>query len=75
MCGSAAGARPATYHLSRVHNSRAPAAHCDAEFAQRETRVRGMVAQMDEEAFGRCPLAGGCATARPKGIPLSPPPG
>lgn len=37
---------------------------------ERETRVLDMVAQMDEEGFGGCTLAGECATACPKGIPL-----
>jgi succinate dehydrogenase / fumarate reductase iron-sulfur subunit len=30
-----------------------------------------MVAQMDAEGFGGCTLAGECATACPKGIPLT----
>ena len=38
---------------------------------ERETRVLDMVAQMDEEGFGGCTLAGECATACPKGIPLT----
>ncbi|WP_433548944.1 succinate dehydrogenase/fumarate reductase iron-sulfur subunit [Streptomyces sp. CA-294286] len=38
---------------------------------ERETRVLDMVAQMDDEGFGGCTLAGECATACPKGIPLS----
>jgi succinate dehydrogenase / fumarate reductase iron-sulfur subunit len=37
---------------------------------ERETRVLDMVEQMDEEGFGGCTLAGECATACPKGIPL-----
>ena len=37
---------------------------------ERETRVLDMVAQMDEEGLGGCTLAGECATACPKGIPL-----
>ncbi|GAA1189599.1 succinate dehydrogenase/fumarate reductase iron-sulfur subunit [Streptomyces hebeiensis] len=37
---------------------------------ERETRVLDMVATMDEEGFGGCTLAGECATACPKGIPL-----
>ncbi|MEU5806269.1 succinate dehydrogenase/fumarate reductase iron-sulfur subunit [Streptomyces sp. NPDC047718] len=37
---------------------------------ERETRVLDMVAAMDEEGFGGCTLAGECATACPKGIPL-----
>jgi succinate dehydrogenase / fumarate reductase iron-sulfur subunit len=37
---------------------------------ERETRVLDMVARMDEEGFGGCTLAGECATACPKGIPL-----
>jgi succinate dehydrogenase / fumarate reductase iron-sulfur subunit len=37
---------------------------------ERETRVLDMVAQMDDEGFGGCTLAGECATACPKGIPL-----
>ena len=37
---------------------------------ERETRVLNMVAQMDDEGFGGCTLAGECATACPKGIPL-----
>jgi len=38
---------------------------------ERETRVLDMVAQMDAEGFGGCTLAGECATACPKGIPLT----
>ncbi|MGA5563233.1 succinate dehydrogenase/fumarate reductase iron-sulfur subunit [Streptomyces platensis] len=37
---------------------------------ERGSRVLNMVAQMDEEGFGGCTLAGECATACPKGIPL-----
>jgi len=37
---------------------------------ERESRVLQMVEQMDEEGFGGCTLAGECATACPKGIPL-----
>ncbi|MQS39385.1 succinate dehydrogenase/fumarate reductase iron-sulfur subunit, partial [Streptomyces katsurahamanus] len=37
---------------------------------ERETRVLDMVATMDAEGFGGCTLAGECATACPKGIPL-----
>jgi succinate dehydrogenase / fumarate reductase iron-sulfur subunit len=37
---------------------------------ERESRVVGMVAQMDDEGFGGCTLAGECAAACPKGIPL-----
>ncbi|HEV7627643.1 MAG TPA: succinate dehydrogenase/fumarate reductase iron-sulfur subunit [Streptomyces sp.] len=37
---------------------------------ERESRVLDMVGQMDEEGFGGCTLAGECATACPKGIPL-----
>ncbi|MET7637944.1 succinate dehydrogenase/fumarate reductase iron-sulfur subunit [Streptomyces sp. NPDC005438] len=37
---------------------------------ERESRVLDMVATMDEEGFGGCTLAGECATACPKGIPL-----
>jgi len=37
---------------------------------ERGTRVLDMVAQMDEEGFGGCTLAGECATVCPKGIPL-----
>ncbi|WP_019545732.1 succinate dehydrogenase/fumarate reductase iron-sulfur subunit [Streptomyces sulphureus] len=37
---------------------------------ERETRVLDMVDQMDTEGFGGCTLAGECATACPKGIPL-----
>lgn len=37
---------------------------------ERETRVLDMVGQMDAEGFGGCTLAGECATACPKGIPL-----
>jgi succinate dehydrogenase / fumarate reductase iron-sulfur subunit len=37
---------------------------------EREIRVLDMVATMDEEGFGGCTLAGECATACPKGIPL-----
>ena len=38
---------------------------------ERETRVVGMLAQMDAEGFGGCTLTGECATACPKGIPLT----
>ncbi|WNI14481.1 succinate dehydrogenase/fumarate reductase iron-sulfur subunit [Actinacidiphila sp. ITFR-21] len=38
---------------------------------ERETRVLDMVARMDAEGFGGCTLAGECATACPKGIPLT----
>jgi len=38
---------------------------------ERESRVLGMVEQMDAESFGGCTLTGECATACPKGIPLS----
>ncbi len=41
---------------------------------ERETRVLDMVAQMDDEGFGGCTLAGECATACPKGIRSSPSP-
>lgn len=37
---------------------------------ERESRVLDMVGQMDAESFGGCTLAGECATACPKGIPL-----
>ncbi|WP_082303166.1 succinate dehydrogenase/fumarate reductase iron-sulfur subunit, partial [Streptomyces wadayamensis] len=37
---------------------------------ERESRVLDMVATMDAEGFGGCTLAGECATACPKGIPL-----
>jgi succinate dehydrogenase / fumarate reductase iron-sulfur subunit len=37
---------------------------------ERESRVLEMVGQMDAEGFGGCTLAGECATACPKGIPL-----
>ena len=37
---------------------------------ERARRALNMVAQMDEEGFGGCTLAGECATACPKGIPL-----
>ncbi|MCD0485474.1 succinate dehydrogenase/fumarate reductase iron-sulfur subunit [Streptacidiphilus sp. ASG 303] len=37
---------------------------------ERESRVLGMVAAMDEEGFGGCTNTGECATACPKGIPL-----
>jgi succinate dehydrogenase / fumarate reductase iron-sulfur subunit len=37
---------------------------------ERESRVVGMVAQMDAEGFGGCTLTGECASACPKGIPL-----
>ncbi|MFC4497436.1 succinate dehydrogenase/fumarate reductase iron-sulfur subunit [Streptomyces ovatisporus] len=37
---------------------------------ERESRVVQMVEQMDEEGFGGCTLAGECATACPKDIPL-----
>jgi succinate dehydrogenase / fumarate reductase iron-sulfur subunit len=38
---------------------------------ERETRVLDMVAAMDAEGFGGCTLTGACATACPKGIPLT----
>jgi succinate dehydrogenase / fumarate reductase iron-sulfur subunit len=38
---------------------------------ERERRVVGMLAQMDAEGFGGCTLAGECAVACPKGIPLA----
>ncbi len=38
---------------------------------ERESRVLGMVAAMDAEGFGGCTNTGECATACPKGIPLS----
>ncbi|MBA0050366.1 succinate dehydrogenase/fumarate reductase iron-sulfur subunit [Streptomyces sp. AJS327] len=38
---------------------------------ERESRVLDMVGQMDAEGFGGCTLTGECATACPKGIPLS----
>ncbi|MGH8883103.1 MAG: 4Fe-4S dicluster domain-containing protein, partial [Stackebrandtia sp.] len=38
--------------------------------AERESRVLSMVEEMDEQDFGGCTLAGECATACPKGIPL-----
>ncbi|GJF31012.1 succinate dehydrogenase/fumarate reductase iron-sulfur subunit [Kitasatospora sp. NBC_01539] len=38
---------------------------------ERGSRVRGMVAAMDAEDFGGCTNTGECATACPKGIPLS----
>ena len=37
---------------------------------ERETRVLDMVAAMDDEGFGGCTLAGECANACPKDIPL-----
>ncbi|MFG2221690.1 succinate dehydrogenase/fumarate reductase iron-sulfur subunit [Streptomyces sp. NPDC048644] len=37
---------------------------------ERESRVLDMVSTMDDEGFGGCTLAGECATACPKGIPL-----
>jgi succinate dehydrogenase / fumarate reductase iron-sulfur subunit len=37
---------------------------------ERDSRVLEMTAQMDAEGFGGCTLAGECATACPKGIPL-----
>ncbi|MFE9257761.1 succinate dehydrogenase/fumarate reductase iron-sulfur subunit [Streptomyces sp. NPDC006879] len=37
---------------------------------ERESRVLDMVERMDQEGFGGCTLAGACATACPKGIPL-----
>ncbi len=42
---------------------------------ERETRVLDMVAQMDEEGFGGCTLAGECATACPRGFRWFPSPG
>jgi succinate dehydrogenase / fumarate reductase iron-sulfur subunit len=38
---------------------------------ERGSRVRGMVGAMDAEDFGGCTNTGECATACPKGIPLS----
>ncbi|MEV6207016.1 succinate dehydrogenase/fumarate reductase iron-sulfur subunit [Kitasatospora sp. NPDC051914] len=38
---------------------------------ERSGRVRGMVGAMDAEDFGGCTNTGECATACPKGIPLS----
>ena len=38
---------------------------------ERESRVLGMVAAMDDEGFGGCTNTGACATACPKGIPLT----
>jgi succinate dehydrogenase / fumarate reductase, iron-sulfur subunit len=38
---------------------------------ERESRVLSMVTTMDEEGFGGCTNTGECATACPKGIPLS----
>ncbi|MEV8097614.1 succinate dehydrogenase/fumarate reductase iron-sulfur subunit [Kitasatospora sp. NPDC085879] len=38
---------------------------------ERSSRVRGMVGAMDAEDFGGCTNTGECATACPKGIPLS----
>jgi succinate dehydrogenase / fumarate reductase iron-sulfur subunit len=38
---------------------------------ERESRVLDLVAQMDAEGFGGCTLTGECATACPKGIPLT----
>ncbi|WP_059009156.1 succinate dehydrogenase/fumarate reductase iron-sulfur subunit [Streptomyces specialis] len=38
---------------------------------ERESRVLDMVATMDDEGFGGCTVTGECATACPKGIPLS----
>jgi succinate dehydrogenase / fumarate reductase iron-sulfur subunit len=37
---------------------------------ERESRVRRMVATMDQESFGGCTNTGECAVACPKGIPL-----
>lgn len=38
---------------------------------ERESRVLDMVAAMDAEGFGGCTNTGACATACPKGIPLT----
>ena len=38
--------------------------------AERDTRVLGMVEQMDAEGFGGCTNIGECTAACPKGIPL-----
>jgi succinate dehydrogenase / fumarate reductase, iron-sulfur subunit len=38
--------------------------------AERDSRVLGMVEQMDAEGFGGCTNIGECAAACPKGIPL-----
>nr|WP_221462527.1 succinate dehydrogenase/fumarate reductase iron-sulfur subunit [Streptomyces olivoverticillatus] len=38
---------------------------------ERESRVLGMVEAMDDQGFGGCTNTGECATACPKGIPLS----
>ncbi|WP_037569981.1 succinate dehydrogenase/fumarate reductase iron-sulfur subunit [Phaeacidiphilus oryzae] len=38
---------------------------------ERESRVLDMVATMDAEGFGGCTNTGACATACPKGIPLT----
>jgi succinate dehydrogenase / fumarate reductase, iron-sulfur subunit len=38
---------------------------------ERESRVLDMVAAMDDEGFGGCTNVGACATACPRGIPLS----
>ncbi len=38
---------------------------------ERESRVLDMVAAMDDEGFGGCTNTGACATACPKGIPLT----
>ncbi|MBU7599454.1 succinate dehydrogenase/fumarate reductase iron-sulfur subunit [Streptomyces sp. P38-E01] len=38
---------------------------------ERESRVLDMVGTMDEESFGGCTVTGECATACPKGIPLT----
>ena len=37
---------------------------------ERDSRVLGMVEQMDAEGFGGCTNIGECAAACPKGIPL-----
>ena len=39
--------------------------------AERERRVLGMVAAMDEEGFGGCTNTGECVASCPKGIPLA----
>jgi succinate dehydrogenase / fumarate reductase iron-sulfur subunit len=38
---------------------------------ERESRVLDMVSAMDDEGFGGCTNTGACATACPKGIPLT----
>lgn len=38
---------------------------------ERESRVLGMVEAMDDQGFGGCTNTGECATACPKGIPLT----